>query len=449
MSFKLLAIRPLEDTDPLLLKTLKPNYIYRFYNELDYLFESKEESEGNSFIRLQENHYEKLDKKEITAIKYNREVPSGFFGQNTNISAIVGENGSGKSSLLELYYYFLFHYSHIQGILRDNDAVLHSGQICKLELYFEYKDEIVKIVYQSLGKGLEVKQYSNDGEIFKLKDDVNGLKDTKFGKLSYQISQARKKLVLPIYNVALNYGLYGLNSKIRGYGWLHFLFHKNDGYQTPIVINPMRTYGNIDVNREYRLLAQRLVINQFVIGEETFLSNVTFNKVIYSLEVYKNQFYSYIIDEEYKIIVDNVEIPLNIRELKNGTLNEDKLVLKWFKIFLRNIFYWKNEKLLLKSFLDVIEKNNKVLLDFSLVLNYWKENIEDNDQFILNRNKSNLMLDEIQYLNLLYIFNKLRKMTLYYVEYNRFDYLFDSPSSDVFNLNKVNWKNYLFTIIKD
>ena len=39
--------------------------------------------------------------------------------------------------------------------------------------------------------------------------------------------------------------------------WITALFHKNDAYQTPVVLSPMRTRGNINVNREYELSMQR------------------------------------------------------------------------------------------------------------------------------------------------------------------------------------------------
>ncbi|MDM1369250.1 hypothetical protein [Myroides marinus] len=125
MSFKLLAIRPLEGTDPSLLKGLKPNCIYRFYNEYDYLYE--EEQEDVSYIDYQDkylsdtnnekNNYLKLEHKPTKAIKYNKQLPNDFFGENINVSAIVGENGSGKSSLLELFYAFLYNHSVLTRIL--------------------------------------------------------------------------------------------------------------------------------------------------------------------------------------------------------------------------------------------------------------------------------------------------------------------------------------------
>lgn len=41
--------------------------------------------------------------------------------------------------------------------------------------------------------------------------------------------------------------------------WLEGLFHKNDGYQTPVVLTPYRSHGNMDVNKEAHLSNERLV----------------------------------------------------------------------------------------------------------------------------------------------------------------------------------------------
>lgn len=55
----------------------------------------------------------------------------------------------------------------------------------------------------------------------------------------------------------INYGATG-NSEEEKY-WLYRVFHKNDGYQTPISLHPYRTWGNINVNREKELSDQRLL----------------------------------------------------------------------------------------------------------------------------------------------------------------------------------------------
>ncbi|MDE7111273.1 MAG: ATP-binding protein [Muribaculaceae bacterium] len=42
--------------------------------------------------------------------------------------------------------------------------------------------------------------------------------------------------------------------------WLHYVFHKNDGYQTPLSLHPFRDKGNIDINRERELSKQRVLM---------------------------------------------------------------------------------------------------------------------------------------------------------------------------------------------
>ena len=41
--------------------------------------------------------------------------------------------------------------------------------------------------------------------------------------------------------------------------WLRGLFHKNDGYQTPVVLSPFRSKGCMDVNKENALSRERLI----------------------------------------------------------------------------------------------------------------------------------------------------------------------------------------------
>lgn len=98
------------------------------------------------------------------------------------------------------------------------------------------------------------------------------------------------------YTIVLNYSHYGLNSTSLGY-WITTLFHKNDGYRTPAVINPMRTEGIIDINNENELAKARLLSNLLV---EAFHSrrerkNIRLtdkqyiHKVRFTLDVDKNE----------------------------------------------------------------------------------------------------------------------------------------------------------------
>lgn len=62
------------------------------------------------------------------------------------------------------------------------------------------------------------------------------------------------------YTVSVNYSHHALNSKSIG-NWISSLFHKNDGYLTPVVINPMRDEGNFNINHESDLSKERLMAN--------------------------------------------------------------------------------------------------------------------------------------------------------------------------------------------
>lgn len=69
------------------------------------------------------------------------------------------------------------------------------------------------------------------------------------------------------YTFVSNYSMYAYNRQdfkdeydADGKGcWLEGIFHKNDGYQTPVVLTPYRESGNMDVNKEAKLSNERLV----------------------------------------------------------------------------------------------------------------------------------------------------------------------------------------------
>ncbi|MET0572150.1 MAG: hypothetical protein ABWZ79_12045 [Pedobacter agri] len=65
------------------------------------------------------------------------------------------------------------------------------------------------------------------------------------------------------YTIAINYSHYALNTKYVG-NWIDTIFHKNDGYKVPLVVNPMRHDGNFDINREITLAKYRLISNLLV-----------------------------------------------------------------------------------------------------------------------------------------------------------------------------------------
>lgn len=115
--FKLIAIRPLLGCNKKFVKVLKEGVPYVLYNEFDF------------------SNY--TDEKKIVS-KKNESIPNLYSFQNNfknnvrvNISAIVGENGSGKSSLVELFYVSCYNISVINEVLFDEgeERLLNSKDI--------------------------------------------------------------------------------------------------------------------------------------------------------------------------------------------------------------------------------------------------------------------------------------------------------------------------------
>ncbi|WP_291148194.1 AAA family ATPase [Flavobacterium sp. UBA7680] len=232
--FKLIAIRPLIGCDVRFSKNLVLGKIYKFYN--DYIF-------------LDKNGKEVEKDEKVFKVDYLKKVPYELYKISTignnivniNISAVVGKNGSGKSNLLEFFYLVNYLIAKINEVLYDKDIEISKN--LAFEIYYSFQDVICLISYDPKN-GLEFKKQIQD------KFEIE---DFKLEKL--------------FYTVAINYSMYGLNSKNSG-KWLDMLFHKNDGYQTPIVINPFRKEGNIDVNSETHLAQSRLMLNVLDLIEE-------------------------------------------------------------------------------------------------------------------------------------------------------------------------------------
>lgn len=241
--FKLIAVRALEGCYPWISKCLKVGEIYYFNN--DYYI-------TDDGIRLRD--------------EYVRLLPDDFFSLNgnstlqINISAVVGMNGDGKSTLVELVMRLINNCAkHYR--LADKDNLLRVDGV-KAELY-----------------------YLLDNDIYCIKEEItdNYTSILKYADVSNSDVRQWKKLMTPVrgvsrlkelfYTIVSNYSHYAYNTKDfkaewnnnllsnedSEKCWLHYLFHKNDGYRTPMTIHPYRYEGNIDVNREIELTMQRLM----------------------------------------------------------------------------------------------------------------------------------------------------------------------------------------------
>ncbi len=313
--FKLLAIRPLDGCDPEFLKNLKEGMPYKFYQNTRLWIEK-----DGVEIELTSSNYDEFKSCPTIRVESddnNVNLYSIENGPQINISAIVGKNGSGKSALLELLNAVVFNISIKSKILKDpeNQLLIKTSKMhknLKIELFY-IKDEVIFLL-QILGSKINLYPQKEKGF------------DYKKAK-----SWQKNELFNFFYNISINYSVYGLNSKEIGH-WIDSLFHKNDGYQTPMVINPMRDEGNYNINDEAHLMNTRLLANiacdpSIKISEKRRISKMKFKlrKIKKSNILYQ---------EGFKVLIEKTIFfkNYNINESsKNNKLEILKTIRKSFK----------------------------------------------------------------------------------------------------------------------
>lgn len=242
LEFKLIGLRVLSSCDEKLRKVLKPENTYFFCNDF--------EDDGEGGIRL------KQSAQPLSSSFFN--LTGDKNGPQINVSCIVGHNGDGKSSIIELMIRTINNFAFLVGFLSDHKDLRFIPGLYA-ELYYLIDNNICCISC----RGYEARLL------------VNG--DQKYERVYGQEKMNQERRVKRIfaehnaeflfYTLVNNYSLYAYNSEEfksetnvvdSESSWIAALFHKNDAYQTPVVLTPQREKGVINVNREYNLVIQRL-----------------------------------------------------------------------------------------------------------------------------------------------------------------------------------------------
>jgi hypothetical protein len=246
--FKLLAIRPLAGCSKRFSKVLKPGKLYKLYN--NYVFDGLDD-QGNG---------------EVTGVTLKSEGPTTLYEIKSasdpiciNISAIVGKNGSGKSALMELFFAAVYLLALERGLLKKPNKQE------QMEELISFKNQLKVEVYYQLDNCIYCLQFGKHDDVsffpILFKKDESDIAISRDRAISFILEQgAQFEFSKFFYSISINYSIYGLNSLHTG-SWIDTLFHKNDGYQTPLVITPMRDEGNFDINTEEDLAKYRLLAN--------------------------------------------------------------------------------------------------------------------------------------------------------------------------------------------
>lgn len=212
---------------------------------------------------------------------YNADHTNGI--PHVQFSAIVGKNGSGKSSIVELIMRLINNFATvIYGELNRDPAAeplrfvenvmgtlwyAMNGYIYRL---FVSRSKVVLTQYKKIStKTNSDTLYGAGVDVINIGDDAPTPSGAMCGINDNEIEKSY--LSNFFYTLVSNYSIYAYNtsdyplevrSNLGENGencWLHSLFHKNDGYKVPLGISPFRSEGNMDVNNEKDLAMERLI----------------------------------------------------------------------------------------------------------------------------------------------------------------------------------------------
>lgn len=235
---------------------------------------------------------------------YDYYMDDGISSPHITVSAIVGENGAGKSSIIEFEMRLINNFSAIvfgEFAKVDGWPHLHFIDGVEGELYYLLGHNVYRLCVTGRDVKLYCYYWQKEEENIIFKKPIEIIKSHVVPKLGEPIRSAYAnsttyfeslKNLLPrfFYTVVLNQSAYAYNTndfasecndeeyeievrngdnkdekdEIIPYStedkcWLSGLFHKNDGYQIPIVLIPYRVEGNYDINVENKLAYERLI----------------------------------------------------------------------------------------------------------------------------------------------------------------------------------------------
>lgn len=207
-----------------------------------------------------------------------------------SLCAVVGKNGSGKSSIVELL---------VRTINNLAAALLGEGYNFSAAEHLHFIDYVFADLCFQIGNTVYIlKSHGRNVELRYYKASINHYYVYTPFKVYYILDQTWKRndpnaplkrhregrriLKSLFYTMVCNYSLYGFNYRdflmeatpakrleklhikvsderpSEDSIWLKGIFHKNDGYQTPIVLHPMRDDGRLNVVKENALAKERL-----------------------------------------------------------------------------------------------------------------------------------------------------------------------------------------------
>jgi predicted ATP-binding protein involved in virulence len=275
-------------------------------------------------------HYDE-DTNELT-IDENDDYIENFFGDNINVTAIVGKNGSGKSSVLEAIQILMV-------IPKIND-VYDFDKYKMVGIFFNKNDE--KMYQKNINLDYEIK-----------------LKTLQYSKI------IRKDNIDQYpYTIYYNYGLDNINQYFDNpHVNFNKLYHRHDGYSTPVLLLPYKKDNKIDIDLINYLANQNMY--DFLVKDNIEVEHIKnfFKPVKFQL-----------LQKLEKLILKDNNMKSDFENILADILSKQKFFTKEKTILSRILSFIKDKEKLLSTrdilieltWLYILKKTFKVSVNFDV-----------------------------------------------------------------------------------
>jgi len=321
----------------------------------------------------------------------DKEYLKNFFCENINVTAIVGENGSGKSSLLKLLIVLFFVAQYIYA--KDNSKKIFLSHILRSlgnkNIFFIIQDDKKELKKISLLELNSIYNENNPHIIFDLKLKSN-IKEFSYSKI-----KSLESIKMNFYTIFYNYMLDTLKDNDSDF-WIDDIYYENAKYDIPFLIEPSKKLDSIRIDNFQKTSKYRL-FEHFIKYKYPLTKNKFFVPNNFRLLFDKNYFFNkfYFLKDEYflkKLIWDNPRMDELIHTMQNNLRDKkyDFILINNIYIF---ILIFKNYEIfdekIIKDIIELIKKANGASKNrYSQILehinDYIKTIIEEIESLILD-----------------------------------------------------------------